>query len=385
MTLRAKSEAASLGLVLVMTACGGLLGIDDPTLVTGVAGNGTGGIGPTSGGRDGAAGLGAAGAGGLLSVGGSSAGGAGTGGISSGTGGIAPQAGAGGGAALMNRFRAGPCAHSPDYTNVEVFARGEDQRIYRKVIPASTSGAWVALTDLDGSMLDNRSDLDCSGGETVYLAAMGDNPTGAFLRATGSGTTYNQFQRVLEGQTFIQSPSVCGTLVAATDSSGLATLENTINNPSTNFAPTLVNRLVSGPDLGSSSSPISTTIHLVAFDASGQLAYYSETGTPTGTFWAAPLLIAPPTDRRYAYSPTVCFTLGTHVVAVAGDRPWHAVNTGSGFTDWEQMADIVVTSSPDCAGTSDGTIHVVARSETGSILYLHGTTGNFAATDLGVY
>ncbi len=63
MAIRATCGAASLGLVLVVTACGGLLGIDDPKLILGTAG--------------------------VLSLGGLNPGGAGTGGISSGAGGTA--------------------------------------------------------------------------------------------------------------------------------------------------------------------------------------------------------------------------------------------------------------------------------------------------------
>jgi uncharacterized membrane protein len=68
MIIRATSGAASLGPVLVVTACGGLLGIDDPKLVLGTGGSA------------------AAGAAGVLSVGGLNPGGAGTGGNSSGAG-----------------------------------------------------------------------------------------------------------------------------------------------------------------------------------------------------------------------------------------------------------------------------------------------------------
>jgi formylglycine-generating enzyme len=79
MILRATSGAASLGVALVVTACGGLLGIDDPKLVLGTGGSG------------------AAGARGVLSAGGSSAGGAGTG--EAATGGAAGITGGAAGAA----------------------------------------------------------------------------------------------------------------------------------------------------------------------------------------------------------------------------------------------------------------------------------------------
>lgn len=70
---------------------------------------------------------------------------------------------------------------------------------------------------------------------------------------------------------------------------------------------------------------------------------------------------------------------------MAGERRTLAPEAGRA---WEKMTDTTVTSAPDCALTSgsvDGVVHVVALSETGSVVEVRGTPGSFVATDLGVY
>lgn len=184
----------------------------------------SGGNGPViSGGSAGASD--SAGAGGIDSAGagGTEQGGRGEGGDAQGgtptTGGTG-AGGTGAGGSPANSFRGGPCAVSPDKQNVEVFARGRDSNIYRAVV-GTTTPKWERLADLDGSLIDNRSDLDCSATTTaVHLVALGRTPPNSFLHATGSGTSYNPFERDLTDYTLGSTPSVFQgfqTILAGTD------------------------------------------------------------------------------------------------------------------------------------------------------------------------
>jgi hypothetical protein len=75
-----------------------------------------------------------------------------------------------------------------------------------------------------------------------------------------------------------------------------------------------------------------------------------------------------------------------HLVVTAGDRLWHSQESIAGYTAWEKMSDVAVASAPDCAVSSHGALlNVVALTETGTILHVHGSSGAFTAVDLGAF
>ena len=76
-------------------------------------------------------------------------------------------------------FLGGPCVANTGGTGVEVFARGDDKKIYRRAVDGNALGSWAVLAGLDGTAIDNRSDLDCAGGTTdINIVAVGNNPHG---------------------------------------------------------------------------------------------------------------------------------------------------------------------------------------------------------------
>jgi hypothetical protein len=134
--------------------------------------------------------------------------------------------------------------------------------------------------------------------------------------------------------------------------------------------------------------------YLVGYDTSGQLAIYHYAVSAGGSGWWSPLLLPAPAGKSYSYSPTICAESNTstniftrHVVAVAGGKLWYSneVGWGAGYSAWEQMGNTDVVSSPDCTVTSDSTVHAVALTGSGTIIDVHGTSGSWTATDLGVY
>ena len=114
------------------------------------------------------------------------------------------------GSCVASAFVNGPCVTVlPDvypsaYTTAVVFGRGNDSKIHEKTNSSGAGwGAWAALS-LDATVLDIRSDLDCGAdsSDAIHLVATGTNPLGAFMHATGSGTTFNAFGREFPTLTF---------------------------------------------------------------------------------------------------------------------------------------------------------------------------------------
>ena len=366
------------------TSATGGIAVTGGTVATG-GGAATGGT-PTTGGTSVAGGTTANG--GTSAIGGSSA----TGGTSVATSATAPT----------NQFTSGPCATSPDLSSVEVFALGGDHHIHRRVLSGTTWGAWQTIPGLDGSLIDARSDLDCSANSnTIHIVATGTSPSGAFMHATGFGTAYNQFLPELSSSTFSLGVAVG---VAQADTSGTYVLGAALQLTATIsqvtpgivpslLSPNLVNPLISAPDLAYQFGLNSGHTHFVAYDTSGQLMHY-EYVVSASPSQSSTELIPPPVTKTYSFSPTICtetnYATGNftrHLAVVAAGKLWYAeaVAWGENFAPWEQMGSIDVASSPDCTVTSDSTVHVVALSTAATVVDVHGSSGSWTATDLGAY
>jgi hypothetical protein len=317
--------------------------------------------------------------------------------------GVSGDAGAAGAAVTpVGSFRNGPCAVSPDGQRVEVFARGRDSNIYRTVVGGSAQ-IWGRLVDLDGSLIDNRSDLDCSGtSASIDIVALGRTPPGSYFHATGVEANYNAFAHELTDAVFQYSPSVFSngnSLLAGVQDSGLTRL----------FSRTAAGKVtdVSGPDIFFRSGldvwwqiyTMSDIRFVAGFHANGSLMLHMLKSNGLNEAWLNPVQLSPPSGLSFQYSPTICAWFSesspppaqaSHLVAVAGDRLWYAYATTdvASYSAWEKMSDTPVFSAPDCAltnGAPGGVLHVVALSQVGAVIDVHGTAGSFVATDLGVY
>lgn len=329
----------------------------------------------------------------------------------SGSGGSAGTAGTGGGggsggtpdggdAGVTARFRGGPCVASPESRTVEVFARGDNQQIYRRVIAGTDVGSWAALGDLDATIIDNRSDLDCGGNATsIHLAALGTQPSGSLLHAVGFGTTYNPFVHELTDYVFIPSPSVAvgfsdyllvglmPAYVHATNNYGTSGVDLVPTN-ATSFP-------WSGVDAAKLSTRSSVSNFLAAFDSTSQLTLYEYRSQSGGAVWLEPVRFPPPLNAAYEHAPTICaWYEGTttnvgqvHLVVTAGGELWHTSRSTdeASYPAWRRLAADGVTSAPDCAITADGALHVVALDATGGVILVHGAPTSLVVTDLGVY
>jgi hypothetical protein len=73
-------------------------------------------------------------------------------------------------------------------------------------------------------------------------------------------------------------------------------------------------------------------------------------------------------------------------VVTAGKRLWYTTAAGGGLLKpWEQIVDLDIGSAPDCVLTADYTVNIVALTTSGTVVYAHGTSGNFASVDLGAH
>jgi hypothetical protein len=317
-----------------------------------------------------------------------------------------------------NRFRGGPCVVSSDQAAIEVFARGNDSSIYRRVVTADSTGSWGKLTDLDGTLLDNRTDLDCSANPaTVHIVALGAQtvsfPAGSFLHAYGTGTSYNPFFRELAANTFDPSPSI--TLLAsgrpnnwrigATSLSVLYIGEVDNGTYSSLNTPLPGLPFKSSADLGYMPGSTNDKTLVAAFDTDGSLAIHRYVISSEPAAWMNPPAQLPaPTGRSYQYSPTICQGMGqasgapgafhVYVFAVAGDTLWSSYTSDSSLmasTDFSGWASVGNTAStaPDCAVTSDNVVHVVTLGSSGSVLLYEGSPFNGTPwtlkQDLGVF
>jgi len=299
-------------------------------------------------------------------------------------------------------FKTGPCVTTPDFTAAVVFALGSDGKIHQKSAANGTSfGAWTTLS-LDASGIDARSDLDCSANYAVtHITATGNNPVGAFLHSSGSGTTYNPFFRELTSESFSPpgasikaGPSGNGYVIGALDSipsfwdvSSSGTYTNL--QPITTYTTTITSTIdVSEQPVGGGAVRI-----LVGLDSAGKFDVYNNQIDSGGPRWFAPVIIAPPSGTTFQYSPTICVDTGAmggstvHLAAVAGGAVYDAYDTGGSggpFTTWEK-AGTGAAAAVDCTMLGDGTVHIVTLNSAGHVLDVHGNPGSWTTSDLGVF
>jgi hypothetical protein len=304
---------------------------------------------------------------------------------------------------VPHAFTTGPCVTTSDYTTAVVFGAGNDVKIHQISSSGTGWGSWVSLS-LDATVLDTRSDLDCSAnGDVTHLVATGSNPLGALMHATGTGTTFNAFYRDLTSETFSPGASVkaypAGNnyVVGALDINPVfddvyysGTAVYTAITPIT----TRVNPFASSDIDVSQQVGGGSSLRLVAaFDSTGVLQIYGNYNSSAGAMWVAPATLQPPSGTTFSYSPTICVDTGQmggidiHVAAVAGGQVWDSYTTNFGivaFTAWEKIAT-QAASAPDCAMMGDESVHVVVLSSAGHILDVHGSPGSWTTRDLGAF
>jgi len=291
-------------------------------------------------------------------------------------------------------FLGGPCVASTGSTGVDVFARGDDKKIYRRAIDGSVLGNWAPLNSLDGTAIDSRSDLDCAGGASnINIVAVGTNPPGTFLRTSGFGTTYGAFAPALTSQLFRPSASVAAAASGNYFLAALTTASVYAEGPTATT--TVPNNLQSLPWSGLDSAFLTGSsvswYYLAAFDSTAQLAIYILEQTQGGPQWLTPQLLSPPPGKSYERSPTICTIGGSssqpvHLAVTAGGQLWHAYSASAvaPFSAWELIdPQVNATSAPDCATTSNGSVHIVALDSSAGVVKISGSSGTFTTQRLG--
>ncbi|HKO53357.1 MAG TPA: hypothetical protein VJV79_36865 [Polyangiaceae bacterium] len=294
-------------------------------------------------------------------------------------------------------FLGGPCVTSTGGTGVEVFGKGDDKKIYRRAIDGNALGSWAVLAGLDGTAIDSRSDLDCAGNaDSIHIVAVGNNPTGALLSAAGFGTTYGAFARALPQRVFLPSATVAVVGSGYYWLSGLTTSsvygEGLDPLPRVLVPTNLQNLPWTGLDSAYLSGSSVSYYYLATFDSTAQLAVYILQFTQGGPVWLTPRVLPPPTGKQYERTPTICgyrssdVTLRVHLAATAGGQLWHAYSAGgeAPFSEWVLTGNQGgVTSAPDCATTSDGSVHIVALDSAAGVVKVSGSSGAFTTQQLG--
>jgi len=137
---------------------------------------------------------------------------------------------------------------------------------------------------------------------------------------------------------------------------------------------------------------------MVAFMSNGQMVLHDQS-FGYSVSWQPSTTWNPPSSTTYQYSPTVCaYTNAStsdytrHVAVVASGKlyyaksgtDWNSDGTTT-FSAWAAVGSATPASSPDCAVTSDGTVHIVVLTSAGTVAYVHGKSGSWLTTDLGTY
>lgn len=312
----------------------------------------------------------------------------------------AGEAGAGGQAVVLRPFSKGPCVAATGEADVEAFARASDEKVYRRVLSAVGGGSWTALAHLDASVVDVRSDLDCSadaGSTSTSLVATSNQPVGAYLLSDGTGDSFNPFLRQLAPLVFLRSVSVSRrTLVGVQgDVMNVAQVQGTDIYwlPSPTESP----RLSSPASVTEVSAFNSVITAIAAFDDNEELVLLRYQNTSTFSGWSTEdVRLPPPAGKKFQFAPAICHDYfpnsggpypQRHLVAVADGKLWYRVAKEFDyvFTPWESLGDQTITTTPDCTAEADGTVHVVALGTDGNVLHVHGTSGDFVVEDLGGY
>jgi hypothetical protein len=315
----------------------------------------------------------------------------------------------GSGACVKNQFINGPCVTSADLSALEIYATS-GQRIYRRVISGSSTGSWANVSTLDASKLDTRSDLDCTAGsDAVHVVATGKSPIGAAMHAFGFGGSFNDFTREVATEmpsTFSLPGMSIAVWMGSTDTR--YQLAGAAGNPAwyfiqsstltTSFSPSALYAMTSNPDIAIKSTPDAAHFMLVAY-MHDQMVYH-DYYFGRGTGWEPSVLQDPPSGTAFSYAPTICATNYaasstdyTRYVAAVANGKLYVANTGVdwsvspvAFTAWATAGTATPASSPDCVVTSDGTVHIVMVTSTGTVarIYRKGT-GSWTTQDLGTF
>ncbi|HTQ07170.1 MAG TPA: hypothetical protein VMI54_25110, partial [Polyangiaceae bacterium] len=319
----------------------------------------------------------------------------------------------GSGTCVKNAFTAGPCVTAPDLQNIQIFATN-GQHIYSSAFSGATKGAWTSLPNLDASVLDARSDLDCTSGSTiVQIAATGSNPVGAYMRSTGFGTAFNAFVRDLTTTTPATFNPPGGSVAmwpGESPTDGRYQMAAAGGNPIwifyqssdfiTQISPDNITSLTSAPDIFMQNGSNASHFLMAAFLADGSLYEY-DFNWAQSNYWLPTAQVSPPSGKTFTYSPTICATSDNgnsdytrHLAAVAGGKLYYAhsdpgwpsdTSMPTSFSAWETAGTATPGSSPDCFVTSDDKVHIVMLTSTGTIAHIYGNTGNFTTQDLGGY
>jgi hypothetical protein len=320
---------------------------------------------------------------------------------------------------VTNRFRGAPCIVSPDDSNYEVIARGNDSRIYRYPINGTADGPWENLSDLNSANIDNRSDLSCSANPTtVHIVTLGS--AGKLLHAYGAGTVYNAFvPETLSSNypsAYDPSPAVAVNrwnsaltwrIIAPT---GVQYWAWQVTSDAGNLTPKTFGNLTNDgyilpPD--AAWQVVSGASHLLVLGVGQNNSailedFVESNGIPNGV-WMSPVAASTPapSGMTYSYRPTICTgdyqgTPFVYLAAVANNKLYVATQSGLPYPGnaygtfyWTAVGNETLSSAPDCAALSSGMMSVVALSSTGALLlYQHNpqTGGMWAAPrNLGTF
>jgi len=304
-------------------------------------------------------------------------------------------------------------------TSVEIFANS-GQRIYRRVVSGTNYGSWASLSGLDAKVIDVRSRLDCTANENmIHIVGTGStsSPTlGAYMHAMGYGTSYNPFTRELaDGQwvpftTFRPGVSIA-TCTGNPDDRYVVGATNVLytypvwvhmvsnNTLLFNMSGGTLYDLASSPDLAFQQTRENQHFSLVAFTNTGLLNYRDTINAYSPS--SSQVVVSAPSGTTYAHSPTVCglsrtasqadpLTYQRHLAVVgANGKLYHAPSTTADwssitFDAWKAVGTVAnAASAPDCVVTSDGTVHIVVLTATGTVVDVYGKSTSWTTKDLG--
>lgn len=289
---------------------------------------------------------------------------------------------------------------SPDSSVIEVLARGDDGRIHRAFKHGGTWEDWTTVSNLDPSVLDVLSDLDCDSNRGIArVVANGANPSGSIMQATGLGSAFNAFSRVLDASTFERGVSVTQ-LPTNTDYSLVAMsgpiprgYSDSGSGSLTPFATEVGQSFSSAPDIIYKPVTNASFTFLVGYTSTTSLSLFRHilNGSYPNGNWGTPSTLGAPSGIAYEFSPTVCVdefsgNLDVQIAAVAGGELHHTMTDtfNEPLASWENLG-VKVGSAPDCIKLADGSVHIIALSPSGHILDVNGISGSFSVDDLGTF
>lgn len=260
----------------------------------------------------------------------------------------------------------------------------------RYVTETSRAASFAEHNELDCTTTPNGDDS-----RTEHLVALGASPADSLLHASSADNEFGAFLPKFLDRRFSSSAGVTthlGTSVyrfAGVDPTGIFSLREDVDGavhelplPAEWSVPT------SGIDNASVSARNTGSYQFAAFRGDETLVIYWYTEAATGTSNSERQLAAP-SGLQYKYSPSICAYLDesatTHivVVAAAGEGLWYA--TSDDDYEWTQIEGVSVASSPDCALSAAGELHVVARTSDGTVTHIRGPLGALDVENLGTF